>query len=184
MKKILFLYLITFQSAYAVIGYKFGTFVPYFGKMQVSDSGDTQTIDLNPYLGIGTNFRLKGNFLALPEAGYTFFTSTAKKNTKSIIFLKYNFGYAFKKFILRSGLSTHWYRLGGEGGTVTLSNGTGQTDFKAPLTTKTTYFTTLDFGVEYLFSTKFGARFDLNTMGFNNSESLAFNYILSFNYYR
>lgn len=184
MLKYFILFFITISSAHSNVNYNFGTFVPYFNKMQVSDSGAFQTFDFNPYIGIGTNLRIKGNNFFLPEAGYTFFTTTAKKTNKSIFFLKYNFGYYLKKFNLRYGFTTHWYRIGGDGGTVTLNNGSGQSDFKAPSTTKTTYFTTVDLGIEYFLGKSFGARFDLNTMGINNSDKMAFNYLLSINYYR
>lgn len=184
MIKFFICFLITFNSAYALVGYKFGTYVPFFNKVQVSESGATQTFDFNPYLGIGKPIRYKGAHFFLPEFGYTFFTTTAKKTNKSIVFFKYNFGYFLKNFVIRYGFTTHWYRLGGEGGTVTLNNGNSTTDFKAPSTTQTTYFTTLDLGTEYFLSKSIGVRFDLNTMSFTNSDSMAFNYLLTFNYYR
>lgn len=136
--------------AQSVIMYSTGTYVPYFNKMQVSNSGATQKFALNPYLAIGKQFHMSGAHYFMPELGYTYWLETAKRVKKSMIFLHYNFSYILSEsFIFRYGISTHWYRIKGEGGTVSLRNGDGNTNFKAPDKEVVTYFTTMNLGTEY-----------------------------------
>lgn len=173
--------------ALASFMYSTGTHVPFFNKVQVNTKGETSKFDLNPYLGLGTQYHLSGAHYALPEFGYAYFLTTPSEYKKEIFFLHYNLGYVFNEsLILRYGLTTHWYRIKGSGGSVNLRNGTGLTNFPSPDRTVTTYFTTLNFGAEYFFNSKAnGFRFDFNTMAPKNFfNERIYNYILSFNFYR
>ncbi len=165
--------------------YSTGTYVPYFDKMQVSNSGSTQKFVINPYLAIGKQIHMSGTHYFMPELGYSYWLETAKKTKKSMLFLQYNFSYILSgSFIFRYGLSTHWYKIKGEGGTVSLRNGDGYTNFKAPDKEVTTYFTTLNLGGEYFFKNTLSLRFDLNMMNVNELENKATNYLLTVNFYR
>jgi hypothetical protein len=178
-------FLINLSQANAVTMYSTGTYVPYFDKVQVSNSGATQKFDLNPYLAIGKQFNMSGPHYFMPELGYTYWLETAKKVKKSMIFLHYNFSYILsQRFIFRYGLTTHWYKIKGEGGTVSLRNGDGYTNFKAPDKEVTTYFTTLNLGSEFFFNKGLALRFDLNMMNVNELEQRAYNYLFTVNFYR
>ena len=183
---VVFIFLITLSnSANAVMMYSTGTYVPYFDKVQVSNSGATQKFDLNPYFAIGKQFNMSGPHYFMPEFGYTYWLETAKKVQKSMIFLHYNFSYILSnRFIFRYGMTTHWYKIKGDGGTVSLRNGDGYTKFKAPSKEVTTYFTTLNLGGEFFFNRSIGLRFDLNMMNVNELEQRAYNYLLTVNFYR
>lgn len=173
------------SNASAVTMYSAGTYVPYFDKVQVSNSGATQRFALNPYFAVGKQFQLTGTQYFMPELGYSHWLETAKKVQKSMIFLHYNFSYILSNnFIFRYGLSTHWYRIKGEGGTINLRNGSGYRDFKAPDKTITTYFTTVNLGTEYFYDRTLGIRFDLNMMDVNEFEQRAYNYLFTVNFYR
>jgi hypothetical protein len=169
-------------SAYVINA---GTYVPYFNQAQVSDSGETQKFDINPYFGAGTQISMSGPHYFLPEIGFSYFLETPKNTKKDIIFLHYNFGYTLNsQFIIRYGLTNHWYRLHGLGGSVTLSNGNGKTTFPSPDKTVVTYFTTLNLGGEFMLSSReFSVRYDLNIMSFQELDNRAFNYILTLNWY-
>ncbi|MFT6631093.1 MAG: hypothetical protein ACJAS4_001040 [Bacteriovoracaceae bacterium] len=162
-----------------------GTYVPYFNQAQVSDSGETQKFEINPYFGAGTQYALSGPHYFLPEIGFSYFLQNSKNTKKDVIFLHYNFGYTLNsQFIIRYGLTNHWYRLHGQGGSVSLSNGNGKTTFPSPDKTVVTYFTTLNIGGEYMFpSRQFSARYDFNIMSFQELDNRAYNYILTFNWY-
>lgn len=178
-------FLINLSQANAVTMYSTGTYVPYFDKVQVSNSGATQKFDLNPYFAIGKQFNMSGPHYFMPELGYTYWLETAKKVKKNIIFLHYNFSYILsQRFIFRYGLTTHWYKIKGEGGTVSLRNGDGYTNFKAPDKEVTTYFTTLNLGSEFFFNKRLALRFDLNMMNVNELEQRAYNYLFTVNFYR
>jgi hypothetical protein len=170
---------------HATTGYHGGTFVPYFNKVQVNTSGETKTFELTPYLGISTQLNMSGPHYFVPELGYAHYLENAKKTQKSVFFLRYDFSYILsQKFILRYGLTNHWMRISGDGGTVTLRNGSRYTAFKAPSETKTSYFTTLDVGGEFFIKQNLSVRLDLNMMSFQNMENSGFNYLLTLNFYR
>lgn len=163
-----------------------GTYVPFFNQAQVSDSGETQKFDINPYFGAGLQFPLSGPHYFLPEFGFSYFLETAKNTKKDIIFLHYNFGFTINQsFLLRYGLTNNWYRLHGQGGSVSLGNGSDKIPFPSPDKTVTTYFTTLNFGGEYMLPSKqFSVRYDLNVMSFSEIENRGYNYLLTFNWYQ
>lgn len=181
-----YLFLLFFPIlSYAANGYNIGTYVPYFNKTQVSNDGSRQTFELTPYFGFGKQIQMSGPNYFMPELGLAYYMENAKKNQKSIIFLRYDFSYILsQKFILRYGLTNHWLRISGDGGTVSLRNGSGYADFKAPDSTSTSYFTTLDLGTEYFLKPSLALRLDFNMMSFQNMENSAFNYILTVNFYR
>jgi len=162
-----------------------GTYVPYLNKAQVSTSGSTQKYDLNPYIGIGTNFPMTSSQYFLPEFAYSYFMDNASGSRREMVFLHYNFGYVLSPdALLRYGLSTHWYRIIGKGGTTTLDNGTGTTSFANPDKTVTTYFTTLNLGAEYFINSKQNSiRFDLNMMSFKDFDKRVYNYLLTYNFF-
>lgn len=177
-------FLFSALNSYAVIMLSTGTYVPYFDKVQVSNSGATEKFDLNPYVSVGTQFNLSGPHYFMPELGYSYWLETAKKTKKSMIFLQYNFSYILtQNLILRYGLSTNWYKIKGEGGTVSLANGETHTEFKAPDKEVTTYYTTLNLGGEYFFKQSKSVRFDLNIMNFKNFDQRVYNYLLTVNFY-
>ena len=162
-----------------------GTYVPYFNKAQTTTSGSTQFFDLNPYIGAGAQILLSGPHYFSPEAGYVYYKENAKNTRTELINLQYNFSYVLSsRFLFRYGLSNNWLRIIGKGGNVSLKNGNTTTSFKSPDKTVTSYFTTLNLGTEYMFSTrKYSLRFDLNMMSFAKFEKRAYNYLLTFNFY-
>ena len=172
-------------SVMATTMYSVGTFVPYFDKAQISDSGQTQKFSLTPYFSVGSQLQMTAIHYFMPELGYARWLETAEKVQKSMIFLHYNFSYIFSSnFIFRYGLTTHWYMIKGEGGTVRLRNGDGYTNFEAPDKQVTSYFTTLNLGGEYFFQQSLSTRFDLNMMNINEFENKSYNYLLTVNFYQ
>lgn len=162
-----------------------GTHVPYFGQAQISNSGATQKFEINPYIGIGTQYPIISQHYFTPEIGYVYYRENAKKTRTELIAVHYDFSYMINsQFVLRYGLTNNWYRIIGEGGNISLKNGNGYTSFPAPDETRTTYFTTLDLGLEYLLTNKqYALRFDMNIMSFAKLENKAYNYLLTFNFY-
>ena len=161
-----------------------GTFVPYFNKAQISNTGATRKFELNPYVGYGQQFHISGPHYFMPEIALAFYLDNAKKTTRRTLFLHYDFSYVLTNvFLLRYGLTTYWHTIEGEGGTVTLRNGDSYSDFKAPSKARTSYYTTVDFGGEYFFNPVRSLRLDVNMMNARDFENRAFNYILSYNWY-
>lgn len=182
---IFFLALINSPKVYATYMYSAGTYVPYFNKMQVSNSGQSQKFTMTPYFSVGTQMQMSAIQYFMPELGYAYWLETAEKIKKSMIFLHYNFSYILSSdFIFRYGLTTHWYKIKGEGGTIRLRNGDDYINFDVPDKEVTTYFTTLNLGAEYFFKRSISARFDLNMMSVNEFENNANNYLFTVNFYQ
>ncbi len=162
-----------------------GTFVPYFAKAQTNTSGSTKTFELNPYIGIGKQINMTGNNYFMPELGYSYYLNNPKNMRRESIFLHYNFSRVFsQQFIARYGLTSNWYRIVGLGGSENLKNGTSSTTFPSPDETRTSYYTTLNFGGEaFVSSKKYSLRFDLNIMSFAELDNRAFNYLFTLNIY-
>lgn len=162
-----------------------GTHVPYFNQAQISTSGATQKFTLNPYFSFGHQLTLSKRHFFSPELGYAYYREQAKKLRTELIEVHYNLSYVLSSnFLLRYGLANNWYRMIGQGGNITLSNGNGTTSFPAPDKTVTTYYTTLNLGTEYILpNRKYSIRFDLNTLSFARLENKAFNYLLTVNFY-
>lgn len=162
-----------------------GTFVPFVGKAQISNSGGSEKFAYNPYLSIGTPIQMSGRHFFVPEIGFNFFLENAKRTTRSNIFLKYDFASKISpNLALRYGITNNWYRLSGQGGSNTLRNGNGYTDFPAPNKTVTSYYTTIDLGIDYRFKSAMSARFDINIMSINRFENKAYNYLFTINFLR
>ncbi len=91
-----------------------GTYVPYFGKAQVNDSGSTRLFDLNPYFFYGQQFHIAGPHYFMPEVGAAFYTDNPEGSKRRTIFLHYDFSYVLlQNFIIRYGLSTYWDTITG-----------------------------------------------------------------------
>lgn len=181
--KLLLLFSLFIQVTYAAF-YSVGTFVPYFNKEQTSESGDTKFFELNPYVGYGTNLHLSGSTYFLPEIAYSYLTNSEDGVRQEVIFINYHFSYyTSPSFILKYGMTTHWWRIVGSGGSKRLRNGDGYTNFKLPDETRTSYITSLFGGFESFIDQDKSFRFDLNIMDSINSDSRAYNYMLGVNFY-
>ncbi|MBD64474.1 MAG: hypothetical protein CME62_04665 [Halobacteriovoraceae bacterium] len=183
----LFLVLILLSSTYLHAEmYATGTYVPYFLKAQVNDDGEHKKFELNPYIGLSTQIHVANKEYFVPELGYSYFLNTPEGMRREVVFLHYNFAHVItNNWLFRYGLTTHWYRVVGLGGTKRLKNGDSYKTFKNPDKTETSYFTTLNFGSEYFINNKkYSLRFDLNIMGFTEFADKEQNYLLTFNFYR
>lgn len=177
--------LLLFSSNLLAYSISTGTHVPYFQSAQISNSGAKQTFDINPYIGIGTNIPMSASQYFLPEFGYSYYLDNPAGSRREVLFLHYNFGYVLSNvFLLRYGLTTHYYRIIGKGGTTTLANGNSTKAFVNPNRTSTTVFTTLNLGGDYFFDSKQKSiRFDLNMMSFRDFRNRMYNYLLTLNFY-
>jgi hypothetical protein len=185
MKIIIFLTLILNIKLCFAYSISAGTYVPYFNKVQTNTKGDTKKFELNPYFSVAAQLQMSPSQYFVPELGYTYFLESSKNVTRDIIFLHYSFAYVLNNsLLLRYGLTTHWYRIMGKGGSQTLSNGSSKTKFPLPNKTVITYFSTIDLGSELFFNGKKNAlRFDLNIMSISEMENTSYNYILTYNWY-
>jgi hypothetical protein len=69
-------------------------------------------------------------------------------------------------FQFRYGFSNYITKLGGDGSTLTLNNGTGTATFYTPSETKTSYTASADFAADMMFSSVWSARLQFSVMRF------------------
>lgn len=182
--KTLVLFFLSLPSISFAVFASLGSHVPYFNQAQVNEFGSTQKVAINPYIGVGTELWIFESHFFLPEFAYSYYLDNPSGSSRDIFFLHYDFGYAYNDYLLlRYGLTTHYYRIKGQGGNTSLRNGNTTQSFPNPDRTVTTHYTTLDFGLETFFSdqTK-SVRFDLNLMNFRNLQNTSFNYLLTVNF--
>lgn len=185
MKKITLFIVLSFSWNIHAYMVSTGTHVPYFQSAQTSNAGARQNFDINPYVGLGTNFQMSPAQYFLPEFGYSYYLDNPSGSRREVLFLHYNFGYVLNdSFLMRYGLTTHYYRIIGKGGTTTLANGNSDKAFLNPNETRTSVYTTLNLGGDFFFNSKRKSlRFDLNMMGFREFDERLYNYLLTINFY-
>jgi hypothetical protein len=161
----------------------FGTYVPYFNKAQVSDSGASKKFELNPFVSYSSTIPL-GTFSFIPEFGLSMDMNESPGYQKDYIFIRYMFGHSISPIMqLRYGLSTTWIKMTSEGGSTSLNNGGSTSTYYYPGGSKQSYITTLDGGLEWNFKQIYTLRFDLQIMSFTNFDKWNYNYILGISRY-
>lgn len=183
-KALILISLVGLNKANASHVFTTGTFVQNFNKTQASDSGATTKFDLVPYIGYGRQFHLSGAHYFMPEIALAYYLENAEKVSRRTVFLHYDFSYiASQRFILRYGLTTYWYTIDGDGGSVNLRNGDSYSEFPAPDGAVTSYYTTVDFGAEFFINPRRALRLDFNLMNVRDWDNRILNYILTYNWY-
>ncbi|MBL7663879.1 MAG: hypothetical protein JNM93_02010 [Bacteriovoracaceae bacterium] len=174
-----------FELRNAVVG--FGNYAHFINAMQVDTSGKTESFNINPYVVGGLEFALpKNKYYLNTEFGLTIPKTTADGSALlTMLFLRADVAYRFRKgrYKLLLGSSLVMTNLKGNGGTVTLNNGGSPQTFYRAEETRTAYNNTLDLGLEYYFSRKWGARLQTIHYSIFDSEQRQMSYLLTFNYY-
>ncbi|OUR99575.1 hypothetical protein A9Q84_00715 [Halobacteriovorax marinus] len=149
-KRLLLLSLCLFipVKSFALVG--IGGYVPFGLSTQKTKTGSRRTLSAEPYILFNTTLSAPFNQIFMPEFGYVFHaTEKFDDYDKSTMFLLADFGYQFSStFILRYGLGLFRTSIGGDGATVTLSNGSSTATFYRPSETSTSYNTTWNIGLQ------------------------------------
>ncbi len=183
MRNLFFLLSILLLTTKAYSHINAGTMVPHFLSSQSNPEGSTTKLAINPFLSLDYSFPFFFGHSFNPEIGYVFHTDAKDETKHRTIFLGYNLEYPFyDHFFLRYGFSNFISKVGGEGKTVELNNGTGTMTFYTPSDTHTSYTSSLNLGVRTVIMEGGSIRFDLNIMRFLSSERRSLGYLLSFNY--
>lgn len=177
----------TFAKTHTMIG---------FNKVLKDTQDSNGKVDDKPFsptLSVGYNFNLfDSGFGFSPQLGYIHTKQTANdsygKQKVHTIFLNWDFIWISSlsdQLAFRFGLGTFIKRTKGEGGTVTIPNGTGTDEARRPGKTVSSYSSTLNLGADYNFNVQLsdwiddlGLRFELYTFRPLSSEyrNYAFNF--------
>jgi hypothetical protein len=152
--------------------------------------GDEVKNPFSPFFSVGTNFRLSGGFGFSPQLGFIYHTvqtdDTYGEYKMYSLFALYDFlwvpqGYKF--FGLRFGLGTFRKTIKGEGGSVTVPNGSSTIKAYRP-ESSTSYSGTFNLGTDFYFHilkkwfTNFGVRSEIFVFRPLSKENRNYTYTL------
>ena len=161
-----------------------GTITQFVGRIQQDESGETTSFDFNPYLSIGTEFGLYEDFSFAPEFAFSFPSSGRDPRISKMSYWTQLFGvYTYEEFKIKFGPGLIMNRVSSDGGTQTLKNGTGTSDFPMPSGSSTSRNLTLNTALEWEFIKSVSARFEGWVVNVSDSESRSFSYTLSAYYH-
>jgi hypothetical protein len=161
-----------------------GTLTQFVGRIQQDESGATNNFDFNPYLAIGTEFGLYKDFSFAPEFAFSFPKSSRDSQISKMSYWAQLFAiYTYSDFKLKFGPGLIMNRISADGGTQSLNNGTGTSDFPMPNGSSTSRNLTLNTALEWQFINTVSARFEGWVVNLSDSESRSFSYTLSAYYH-
>jgi hypothetical protein len=150
---------------------------------QNSASGDKKSIDLGPTVLMGTTLPFFiSDFYFTPAIGYTkFFTKDGSSH--SDIILQYHLTQVLSQsFLFQFGLSNTISRYSGNGGSLTLNNGTSTSTFYQASTSTTSYVASLDIGTEIVFTESISSRIQISVDHFLSSDRRRVSNLMTLNY--
>ncbi len=114
----------------------FGALSQFHDRVQIDTSGNTNEMKLYPYTSLGAGWNFSKHFSLLSDLGWVFPHSRSTNNvTRSCYYLNTHiathWGSSFQVGAF-AGLGLFLTSIKGDGGQVTLNNGTGTTDYPLP----------------------------------------------------
>jgi hypothetical protein len=124
------------------------------------------------------------SWFIIPSIGIQFPQSTEESTIKKYrYFLAGNVGYSFNSsFMLRAGGSLYFTHLTSDGGTSTLPNGTGTTDFPLPPESSTAMNLTTNIAAEY-FIDQYSIKSEVFILNLTDSLKRTFSYSITAHYH-
>lgn len=160
---------------------QFGTWLENYQQVRANTKGDTNGFELTPYIGLGLEYKLKPQYLIIPEIGYVL-QRTSEDVTKNHFFIRTDFAYLAKDWLkLRAGSSFMILSYAGEGGEDQLRNGNTTETYYIPEERRTAYNQTLDFGAEFI-KDNMSLRLQNYIYAWNAPEERMLTYSISFSY--
>jgi hypothetical protein len=163
------------------VNLQLGTWMENYQQVQGTQSGDKNGFEFTPYIGLGLEYKIKPQYLFIPEVGYII-QRTSEEVKKNQFFIRADFAYLPTDWLrLKAGTSLMILMVSGDGGEDTLPNGNSTEVYYIPEERRTAYNQTLDFGVE-IFKDNMSARFQSFVYAWNESDERLISYALSYNY--
>ena len=165
----------------------FGSTTRNFSTAQNENAGASTKFEFNPTLLVGANlpidFLISG-FTFVPAIGYAKYSSKDNASRNEIL-LQYHISQEIisSMLYLHYGLSNTITKVGGDGSTVKLNNGSSTTDFYAPSESKTSYLASLDIAGEFIVLNEYGAKLQVSIDRFLSSKRRRVSHMFTLNYY-
>lgn len=161
-----------------------GTLTQFAGQVQTDTSGGMNSFTFTPYLMAGVQVPIYRNFYLLPEIGFLIPKGGAdEKINRFDYFVRGDAALEFYPLLVRLGATMMWQTIGGSGGTKTLNNGTGTSDFFVPSDYRTAQLLTVDLGLEVFLIRSLSVRSLFQVHGLFNSIQRSYSYGLQLSYH-
>lgn len=136
----------------------FGSWFDSPGQVRDSRAGEVTGFELNPYVNLGLPYKIKEQLLFTPEVGYIF-ERNEDHIAKNQFWLRFDFSYLVSEnFKFSVGSSFMTLRLNSDGSEKVLRNGNSTETYFRPSEASTAFNQTLDFGIEYNITQKWGVK--------------------------
>lgn len=154
------------------------------GRYQTEVGGDKSKLNNSLTLETGLAYELDKGWQILGEAGLVFSSAEEDYISKRVYWFAGHLGWeATENFWLRLGSGFYMNTISGDGGTVSIRNGTGTTDFFIPEQASTSRNVTLNLGAEYFFLPDFSTKLEIFLFNPLNSRNRTFNTLLTARYH-
>ena len=175
----IFFVLICSFSAQAKMEFKFTdtylgptNFNRFLDTYQTDDSGTMNSMEFRPGLLGGLQFDYHSRVHHFFEAGALFPETGRDANiSKWIYFFITNIGYSYRDWTFKLGAGFVMTQISSDGGTETLRNGTGSTDFPLPEESSTARNMILNSELEYFFLSNWSAKFSYQIYNITDSQT-------------
>ncbi len=163
----------------AKINIGLGGYVPFGLTSQQETDGSRNTFNFNPMLQFSIPIHLGGSHFFLPRAAGVYHLGTGENYNKTTLIFSLDYALMLsERFLLHAGLNTIMTRLSGDGGAVTVNNGSGYAIAYQPGDTITSYNTAINLGAELVVTPSWSLEFELYTFGILSSTKRDFSYSL------
>ncbi|ATH08343.1 hypothetical protein BIY24_10400 [Halobacteriovorax marinus] len=161
-----------------------GSLTQFVGKVQTDESGSKNSFDFLPYIGGGVEFHLHDSFSLIPQLAISFPRSGRDENIKKLTYwFQFPVAYRLEKFQLSFGPGLLYNRISSSGGTQSIRNGTGTTEFPLPNGSSISSNLTLNLGLDWTFYQDISAKFETWIVNLSDSESRSYSYAISAYYH-
>ncbi|WP_372654134.1 hypothetical protein [Halobacteriovorax sp.] len=157
-----------------------GSLTQFVGKVQTDEAGSTNSFDFLPYIAGGIEFQLYDSFSFLPQLAISFPRSGRDENISKLTYwFQFPVAYRYETLQLSFGPGLLYNRISASGGSESLSNGVGTTDFPLPNGNSISSNLTMNVGLDWEFYPDISAKVEGWVVNLTDSESRSFNYALS-----
>ena len=153
-----------------------GVFLPNVGLTATESNGGTGFIP-SKYLDVRLAYHFDLGLKLAPSFGITLLSPSAADGETSTRYMLFSIPVVFKIafFDIMFGPGIVWYTVSGDGGVVTLPNGSSTADFRLPGKSVTRTFLSADLGLGFNFLSSFRAELGTTITGLISSKR-AFNF--------
>lgn len=157
-----------------------GSLTQFVGEIQTDESGSTNKFDFLPYISGGVEFQVYNDFTFNPELAISFPRSGRDENISKLTYwIQFPLAYSLEQFQFSFGPGLLYNRISSSGGTQSIRNGTGTTEFPLPNGSSISSNLTVNLSTRWKFHENISARIEAWVVNLSDSESRTYSYAIS-----